>query len=138
MRSYNPNDWFWIVGEDAGRFWSSASASYVEALPEGAGLTRISNETDLADVLADYGLTGPVPLVPSEVSAAQAKLALDAAGLLDDVEAVIAAHPVRAVRIWFADANVWERSHPYVAALGLEMALADVAIDELFAAAGRF
>lgn len=78
------------------------------------------------------------PPVISAVSAAQAKLALDAAGLLDDVEAMIAAHPVRAVRIWFADANVWERSHPYVSALGMELSLDDDAIDALFAAASLY
>lgn len=80
----------------------------------------------------------PPPRVPAKVSAAQAKLALDAAAILDDVEAMIAAHPVRAVRIWFADANVWERSHPYLSALGLEMSLDDDAIDALFVAADRF
>jgi hypothetical protein len=81
--------------------------------------------------------TPPGPPV-SEVSAAQAKLALDAATILDDVEAMIAAHPVRAVRIWFADANAWERSHPYVSALGAEMSLDDDAIDGLFAAASLY
>lgn len=85
---------------------------------------------------ADYA--EPPSPIPNEVSAAQAKLALDAVGLLDDVETMIAAHPVRAVRIWFADANVWERWHPYVSALGLEMSLDDDAIDALFAVADRF
>ncbi|MET4636142.1 hypothetical protein [Kaistia defluvii] len=79
----------------------------------------------------------PAP-IPSEVSAAQAKLALDQAEILDDVEAMIAAHPVRAVQIWFADANNWQRGHPYVSALGLEMALDEQAIDTLFVAAERF
>ncbi|MCX5581311.1 hypothetical protein [Kaistia terrae] len=96
-----------------------------------------------------------LPGVPSRVSAAQAKLALDAVitfpgqeaeegvlvgrmTLLDDLEAVIAAIPVRAVRIWFADANVWERTHPYVSALALEMSLDDDAIDALFIAADRY
>ena len=80
----------------------------------------------------------------SEVSAAQAKLALDATvispgvTLLDAVEAMISAHPVRAVRIWFADANIWERSHPYVSALGAEMSLDDDGIDALFAAASLY
>lgn len=138
MPNYTPNDWYWIVGDDESRFWSSASASYVDALPEGAGVTRITNEAELAEVLAVYGLLGPVGHAPSAVSAAQAKLALDAANILDDVEAMIAAHPVRAVRIWFTDANVWERWHPYVSALGLELSLDDDAIDALFVAADRY
>ncbi|MCX5580350.1 hypothetical protein [Kaistia terrae] len=109
----------------------------------------------MTDVLAAYGLPGPVPCVPASVSAAQAKLALDAVitvpgeeveegvfvgrvKLLDAVEAMTAAHPVRAVRIWFADANVWERTQPYVSALGLEMSLDDDAIDTLFVAADLY
>lgn len=80
----------------------------------------------------------PAVPVPAKVSAAQAKLALDAVGLLDDVTAMVAVHPVRAVQIWFADANDWERWHPYVPALGLEMSLDDDAIDALFLAADRY
>lgn len=75
------------------------------------------------------------PPPAAEVSAAQAKLALEAAGLLDEIETVIASHPVRAVRIWYADANTWVRTHPYIAALGLEVDLDDQAIDALFEAA---
>lgn len=138
MNEYSPFDWYWIVGGDESRFWSSAAGGYVESAPDGAGFTRILNEEELSGVLAAYGLHGPVALIPAQVSAAQAKLALDAAGLLDGVEAMIAAHPVRAVRIWFVDANVWERSHPYVSALGLEMSLDDNAIDGLFAAASLY
>lgn len=133
--NYDPLDWYWSVGGDETHFWSSAIGAYVSAMPQGAVATRILNEAELTEVLAPYGLPGPIQLVPQEVSAAQAKLALDAAGILDDVEAMIEAHPVRAVRIWFADANNWVRTHPYIAALGLEMALDDVAIDALFKAA---
>lgn len=138
MANYTPSNWHWIVGGDESRFWSSAAATYVEVLPDGAGVTRILDESELTDVLAVYGLVGPVARIPQAVSAAQAKLALDAAGILDDVEAMIAAHPVRAVRIWFADANIWERWHPYVAAFGLEMSLDDDDIDALFVVADLY
>lgn len=60
MSIYNPFDWYWAVGSDESRFWSSAAGSYVGALPGGAGVTRILNEVDLTDVLAAYGLPGPL------------------------------------------------------------------------------
>jgi hypothetical protein len=108
-----------------------------------------------ADQIPIAAYVAPPPRVPAKVSAAQAKLALDAVitvpgeeveegvfvgkvTLLDDVEAVISAIPVRAVRIWFTDANVWERTHPYVSALGLEVSLDDDAIDALFVAADLY
>lgn len=77
------------------------------------------------------------PPFPSVVSASQAKIALLNAGLLDEVEAIVAAHPYRIVRIWYADANQWERGNPYVQALGVEMGLDDAAIDDLFIAASK-
>jgi hypothetical protein len=80
---------------------------------------------------------GPGGAVPVLVSAAQAKIALSNAGLLDEVEAAISVHPYRAVRIWCADANQWERGHPYVQAIGAELGLAEQAIDDLFVAASR-
>lgn len=138
LMDYTPATWFWQIGADTSRYWSSAEAAYVGSVPEGAGLTRVTTEEELSGVLAEYGLAGPVAVTPTDVSAAQAKLALDAAAILDDVEGMIAAHPVRAVRIWYADANVWERGHPYVNALGLELDLDDEAIDALFAAASLY
>lgn len=134
---YYPSNWHWAVGDEQGKLWSSAVAAYVSALPAGAGVTHLADEAELTAMLAVHGLPGPVALIPSTVSAAQAKLALDAAGILDDVEVMIAAHPVRAVCIWYANANAWERTHPYVSALGLEMSLDDIAIDALFIAAER-
>lgn len=48
-----PEDWFWIVGDDETRFWSSAAGAYVDTLPEGAGVTRIASEAELWAVLAE-------------------------------------------------------------------------------------
>ena len=76
----------------------------------------------------------PDPL-PTVVTASQAKIALLNAGVLDAVEAMVMAHPYRPVRIWYADANQWERGHAYVQALGAELGLSDTDIDNLFVAA---
>jgi hypothetical protein len=55
-----PKDWYWIVGGDRSRWWSSAAGAYVEILPEDAGVTSILDEEELTNVLALYGLPGPV------------------------------------------------------------------------------
>ena len=117
------------------------SLAIIETLEAGAVLIDDAGRPDEWAAMLAWGAPAEYaapPLTVTEVTAAQAKLAFDAAGLLDDVEAMIAAHPVRAVRIWFADANVWERSHPYVSALGAEMSLDDTTIDALFAAASLY
>lgn len=58
MQNYNPFDWFWVVGGDDSRAWSSAAASYVSEWPADM-TTRIANEAELSDVLRAYGLRGP-------------------------------------------------------------------------------
>jgi hypothetical protein len=79
----------------------------------------------------------PPPAVPAVISKAQAQLALYGAGILDQLEAIIAAHPYRPVRIWYESANSWERKNPYVNLLGPELNLSEAQIDALFVEAGR-
>lgn len=69
---YDPRNWYWIVAGDESRYWSSAVGAYVDGLPEGAGLTRIDTEESLTDVLAAYGLRGPVTR-PEDVIAERAR-----------------------------------------------------------------
>jgi hypothetical protein len=63
--SYSPSNWFWIVGSNEARFWSSADCAYVSEIPEAWSLdgenkpTRIASEYGLSDVLRQYGLPGP-------------------------------------------------------------------------------
>lgn len=64
MYDYDPSDWYWIVGGDESRFWSSQAGAYVAELPEGAGVTRIANEFELIDVLVGAGLPGNAPPMP--------------------------------------------------------------------------
>lgn len=103
----------------------------------------------------DAWLIEPIPEAPEEpvvpeapeepeptpaelrVSKAQALMALYNAGVLDDLEAIIAAHPYRPVRIWFENANEWLRTNPYVNLLGPELGLTDEGIDNLFIEAAR-
>lgn len=82
------------------------------------------------------GTSAPETFVTS-VTAAQAKIALYHAGLLNAVEAAVARHPYPPVRIWYTDAREWERGFSYVQALGLEMGLTDAQMDALFLAASK-
>ena len=79
----------------------------------------------------------PVVLQAPTVSRAQAQIALYNAGLLDQLEATIASHPYRPVRIWYESANYWERGHPYVQALAVDMGLTEEQVDDLWLAATR-
>lgn len=66
--TYTPQDHYWIVSGDETRVWSSARAAYVPADDAGYAAwremgrvaTRIATDQDLTDVLAVYGLRGPV------------------------------------------------------------------------------
>lgn len=65
------------------------------------------------------------------VTRAQGRLALHRAGLLEQLEAVIASADIEA-RIWYEDAQEWERGHPVVIAIGAAIGLTPEQIDQLF------
>ena len=74
--------------------------------------------------------------VPQQVTMRQARLALLSAGLLDDVEMVIAAAG-RAAQLEWEFAAVVDRSNPAVAAVQQQEALTDAQIDDLFREAAK-
>lgn len=131
---YSPSDWFWIVGGDETRAWSSAAAAYVETLPEGVGVTHINSENELSDVLAVYGLLGPIERIPLSVSARQFKLQLLAAGLLDQVEAFVASQGA-AVQIAYDNSGSFVRTEPMMAAGFAALGYTAEQIDAFFVAA---
>lgn len=81
----------------------------------------------------------PTPVaVPVEVTMRQAKLALLAAGLLDDVEAALDGLPGdqgRVARIEWEYSSVMQRNKPFVQAIGQVVGLTAEQIDQLFIAA---
>jgi len=95
----------------------------------------VSKTVQRIDGIVQYVYELAAKIGPRKVSAAQAKLALDDAGLLDAVEEVVNNHQVRAVQIWYKDANEWDIGHVYVQALAAEMGLTDDVVEHLFAAA---
>lgn len=136
--TYTPSDWHWIVDDNETRYWSSAAGGYVETLPDGGGVTRIATVQELAEVLAVYGLPGPVAIVPGSVSPAQAEIALhryDDGVLLAQVNALIDAYPYEPVRIWWRKATYIARDHAYLQAVALELGLTEQTVDALFIAA---
>ena len=108
--------WFWTVAGDPGRYWSSAAGAYVPVLPAAAGLSLIGSEQELTDVLAVYGLPGPIArpyrvyrvqfverLTPEEATTLEA--ALDAAGpklrlMYQSVDYFLSDDPLFAVLHW--------------------------------------
>ncbi|MDR7220367.1 hypothetical protein [Aminobacter aminovorans] len=154
--SYDVSDGHWIVGGDESRYWSSKARGYVVELPEGwfatiqeAGdgigfdrqvCTRVASEDDLWDVLRQHFPAGlPADLPPLSVSPAQAEIALhrhDNGVLLAQVNALIESYPYEPVRIWWRKATRIDRTHPYLAALVIELGLSDETVDGLFVVAG--
>lgn len=80
-------------------------------------------------------ITEPAPIqVPQQVSMRQARLALLDAGLLDDVEVIIAAAG-RAAQIEWGYAATVDRSHPVIAIVQQQQRMTDSQIDALFTSA---
>ena len=73
-----------------------------------------------------------VAQVPQLVTVRQAKLALLQAGLLDDVEAAIAASDNRAAQIEWEYATEFRRDWPALVAMQSVLGLTDAQIDDLF------
>ena len=85
--AYNPKAWFWIVGGDETRAWSSAQAAYVSEWPPDY-VTPIANEVELYDVLAKRGLAARAPsrtFSTAEVRAALLRIDAAATGEARDV-----------------------------------------------------
>lgn len=89
----------------------------------------------LPDVSGRPTLQDPPIGVPPRVTMRQARLALLQAGLLDEVEAALAALPGdegRAARIeWDYSSEVW-RNKPFVQQLAVSIGLSEAQLDELF------
>jgi len=78
----------------------------------------------------------PVVEVPSQVTRAQAKIALFRAGLYDQVTTMVTAMGGEAF-IWYTEAANWERNNHYVETLGKALGLTSEQVDNLFIEAGK-
>ena len=91
---------------------------------------------DDGSVIKELDRPGTVNPVPQSVSIRQACQALEEAGLLDDIEAAIAAAP-RTVQIDWQRATSVDRSWPTLLAVQAQMGLTDEQIDALFVRAAQ-
>jgi hypothetical protein len=107
--------------------------------PAGFRLLEIEHDGDpsalMRKVWTEDGAVDRPARIPTSCGPAQAKIVLWEMGLLDQVEAMVAAHPYRPVSLWYEAATVWELSHPYVTALGYELGLSGEQMLALFALA---
>jgi len=78
----------------------------------------------------------PVSQVPQEVSAAQAKVALHNAGLLDAIQTYVDASTDPTLKIAWASASAFRRDGLLVTQLAPQFNLDAAALDALFTAAG--
>jgi len=103
MILFDPRDWFWIVGADESRAWSSAAGQYVTEYP-GDCTTRIGTEEELADVLRPYGLPLPLYVLDDYRKTAQAHIDAVAGTRNYDSGASMAGYVNSSVPSWAAEA----------------------------------
>lgn len=102
--------------------------SFAHLLPPGS--VKITDEE--AEALRPI----PGPTVPQIVSRFQARAALHLAGLLDDVEALMAAPGTPALaKLAWADAQEFKRNSPTVLTMAAAIGLTETQLDELFTTA---
>jgi hypothetical protein len=65
---FTPSNWFWLVGADTARWFSSAANAYVAVLPPGITPTKIDSEQSLWDALAAAGLPLPAGAATSDAA----------------------------------------------------------------------
>ena len=104
-------------------------------------------DTGLRAALAEWVAAGGViaphvpappspPTIPARVTRRQARLALHQAGLLGQVEALMASPETPAtIRITYDDATEWWRDDPIIQAMALALNLPPEQLDALFVAA---
>lgn len=136
MSAY-PIDWYWQIGSDTSRYWSSKLAAYVAALPVGAGLTVINSEQSLADVLAVYGYLGPVPHIPDTIDLWILRTVLANKGYLTQVQTAIDNSTDLAIKNLWAYGYVTHRNSRFITALTNALGLTSAQVDQVFIAASN-
>lgn len=132
MTPYDPSNWFWIVGGDASKAWSSAAAAYVTTYPADR-VTYIDTENNLRDVLWNAYPNGwPVP---KTVATWQARAALALAGKITAANAAVAGCGDVAIQNAWEYATTFDRTSASVNSIGAAIGMSPADIDALFIAA---
>lgn len=106
MISYDVKNWFWIVGGDESRAWSSAVGGYVAGYPTDR-LTRIASEAELNDVLRRYGLALPAPTQDDYAAAIQAHIDTTARARGYNGPATLASYVASTAQAWATEAQAF-------------------------------
>lgn len=132
MITYNPLDWYWIVNNDDSRFWSSAASKYVSALPQNAGVTRIDSEANLSEVLAVYGLSGPIPVVPKQVPMWAVRTVMHNYGLFDRVQEIVESSTDIALKNVWEYGNFADRNSVAINTIASTLGLTEAQVNQMF------
>lgn len=143
--SYNPADWYWCIGGDTTRVYSSSKAGYVSVTDpdyiawsarDDTRITNIATYNDLKGVLSRSYPNGL--LVPLSVPMVSARVILIRLGKMDAVKAALAAIPGvegQEAREWFEFSLTMKRDHPLISQLKPVLQWTDADIDDMFIAA---
>ena len=137
ISAYVPTDWYWIIGGDQAQVWSSkrnasfavSDATYQAWLAIGNLPTQIDTMSNLQGVLTQACIPPYAPVTPR-----QARLALNAAGLLDQVNTALNAAGGASLITWEYASQI-QRTDPLIASIGTALGLTQAQIDALFIAA---
>lgn len=88
-------------------------------------------------IVTSSGVVLEEPSVPASVTRFQARAALHLANLLPSVDAAIAASGNAIAQLAWADAQVFERNSPTIAAMAGALGLTSEQIDALFVSAAQ-
>lgn len=143
-RIFDPKDWYWTVGGDVSRVYSSDQRKYVSlsdpAYQTWLGANQypsdVATEDDMWTILRDRFQGGlPLVYVPSVVTMRQARLALLQAGLLSVVEPTINSLPSpikEMAQIEWEYSSEVRRDRTLVRMLAQALSLDSHALDQLF------
>ena len=121
---FNPFEWFWVIGGDTSRVWSSAAGAYVTEWPDDR-VTRITTEDALCGVLRTYGLPCPLVTVSDYVAAIEAHVDAVARSRAYSGAVALASYVDSTVPAWSAEArafvawrdSVWRHAYEQFAAV---------------------
>ena len=127
----------WVDENDVVIKCHAYSNGQMDMLRADLGADAAQYESLIAEVEATYSPSPPQPIrVPQQVTMRQARLELLSRGLLDDVEAMIAAAG-REAQIEWEYASLVERGNPVIAGVQQQQGFTDEQIDDLFREAAK-
>ena len=127
----------WVDENDVVIKRHAYSNGQMDMLRADLGADAAQYESLIAEVEATYSPSPPQPIrVPQQVTMRQARLELLSRGLLDDVEAMIAAAG-REAQIEWEYASLVERGNPVIAGVQQQQGFTDAQIDDLFRGAAK-